>query len=162
MRCRGISCRRQWADALSASSSHSRPPASCRAGLPASDAAGHGAYLSSLAAQLLAMPAGRKARYAPLVALLPHVGARALLAAAAAGDGGGASTSTANDSAAAAADGRAVVAGALRAMESDMVANSAAAFLKALLEGLRREAGALCGAPGVRRRSPSGHPPRSI
>jgi len=77
------------------------------------------------------MPAGRKARYAPLVALLPHIGARALLAAAAAGDG-----------AAAAADGRAVVAGALRAMESDMVANSAAAFLKALLEGLRREAGA--------------------
>jgi len=90
------------------------------------------------------MPAGRKARYAPLVALLPHVGARALLAAAAAGDAGGAASTptAAAAAAAAAADGRAVVAGALRAMESDMVANSAAAFLKALLEGLRREAGA--------------------
>jgi hypothetical protein len=74
------------------------------------------AFLKSTAVAVLGMAPGRKGRYSPLAALLPRVSGRWLLQ-----------------------QQPQLVQQALRAMQDDMVANTATSFFKALLIQLRQE-----------------------
>lgn len=96
---------------LAAAELNALPPVGC-------SGADAGAYLRSTAAAVLRMPPGRKGRYAPLQALLPHVGARWSLG-----------------------QEPRLVGQLLAAMSNDMVASSATACFTALLAQLRAEGG---------------------
>jgi hypothetical protein len=86
---------------------------------PGCAAADADAFLRSAAAAVLRMPPWRKGRYAPLLSLLPRVGAGWMVAAE-----------------------PQLVSQIVSAMSNDMAASSATAFFKGLLMQLRAEAGA--------------------